>query len=823
MPCRNQVPEPADEMPPLRRQRRRWGWRWFVLYPLRMLLLVVVLLSALALYVSLFGLPAGITCHFTDWCLSRGLHIDVGRIRWDLLDGVILDHVGFYDEASDVPVFEADRVTLEIDPRQWVDGKTGICGVLVHDGILRIIQGPCVENPGDPSILALTNTHFQVRWTAGQVLIEDIHTECIGISLIGQGCCIMPELPEGQSYVNAWRSLYRIAPAEEPPPWLSELIIRLNTLQFGRQPQARLSFTIHPVELLKNRMTLNIEAENTRIGAVELDRWNCSAELVGGRLELTDLFAAAGACHLQGRGECYIPDRDLHAELYSCLPLSTWMYFMPATWKTAIRRQVALPAGPIECSLRFGPGPVTNGLPAVNGTLNLEKTRLADVWVEQARLSFLLDGSQLALRWVDAVIGEGLQQGPMTATGSYDLSSKILYGDLTANFDPHAVLPILTSNQVRHITAMQFHDGPPHGTFHFYGPLDQAEQMLVKGTVTGSNFVYFGTSVSACRMTLVSSNEVLVFDPLIVHRGTNEYGEGRLAFDFDADIVDMDVVSTLNPSAVARVISSNMMEVFEPFTFHGHTDVKLHGQVDYDTRTNMNFHATVQAQQMQIEWFTTDYCNFEFSGVGDRYMASHVDAALYGGSVTGAIALYEVPDTGFVRYAVTGVCRKVSMKKVVKHLLDVEDTSPYAGKLSASVQVHGIGGTGQARTALGQGNIRIADGKLFTIPLLGPVSRFISKVWPGFGFTSQTDFNAGNAKLQGDVISLVAHGDYHFDERLDFTVKVVFMRGGPLASLVNLVTFPLTKLFFEFHLGGHLDEPNWRPMNLPKEMYLQFD
>ena len=71
-------------------------------------------------------------------------------------------------------------------------------------------------------------------------------------------------------------------------------------------------------------------------------------------------------------------------------------------------------------------------------------------------------------------------------------------------------------------------------------------------------------------------------------------------------------------------------------------------------------------------------------------------------------------------------------------------------------------------------------------------------------------------------MSIRARGSYYFDEKLDFYVRVQLLRKGVIAKVVNLPTFLVTKLF-EFHLGGHLKSPKWRPVNFPKELFLIFD
>ena len=46
---------------------------------------------------------------------------------------------------------------------------------------------------------------------------------------------------------------------------------------------------------------------------------------------------------------------------------------------------------------------------------------------------------------------------------------------------------------------------------------------------------------------------------------------------------------------------------------------------------------------------------------------------------------------------------------------------------------------------------------------------------------------------------------------------------GVIAEVVQFVTSPLTALLLDFHLDGTVNEPKWRPQNLPKELFLITD
>ncbi|HEY5743036.1 MAG TPA: hypothetical protein VIS99_10895, partial [Terrimicrobiaceae bacterium] len=128
---------------------------------------------------------------------------------------------------------------------------------------------------------------------------------------------------------------------------------------------------------------------------------------------------------------------------------------------------------------------------------------------------------------------------------------------------------------------------------------------------------------------------------------------------------------------------------------------------------------------------------------------------------------------------------------------------------------------GQEQQMKGDGNLRVEQGKVFAIPILGPLSEIINKIIPGAGFQSAklatADFTIGsekintkNLKIEGAGFSLYGYGDIYFvSDKMDMSVRIN-ARGIP-----GLVLFPVSKLF-EFVSTGSVSKPEWRPKIIPR-------
>jgi hypothetical protein len=121
----------------------------------------------------------------------------------------------------------------------------------------------------------------------------------------------------------------------------------------------------------------------------------------------------------------------------------------------------------------------------------------------------------------------------------------------------------------------------------------------------------------------------------------------------------------------------------------------------------------------------------------------------------------------------------------------------------------------------GDGSLRIEDGHVFAIPILGPFSEIINRIIPGAGFQTAklatADFTVGderintkNLKIEGAGFSLFGYGDIYFvKDRMDMSMRLN-ARGIP-----GILLFPVSKLF-EYVGTGSLSNPVWRPKIIPR-------
>ena len=379
--------------------------------------------------------------------------------------------------------------------------------------------------------------------------------------------------------------------------------------------------------------------------------------------------------------------------------------------------------------------------------------------------------------------------------------------------------------------ATHFHRPTMHVRGVCRGNLDEIQRLQARGSVEATDFIFRGSHVDHFESTVYFTRNTVRFEPFVLSRHDGQV-QGWVLIDLDLDVVEMDAHSTIHPKAAARIIGPALSSVLRNFQFNGPVDIKAAGIVHYKTWEGSRLTAEVSGQQMGMQNLIAEEMQFKVT-LHDTWMEIvDLRGLFYGGTLEGTASV-DLERRGETAYRLKGMVRGASLASVVRDLRQVVDAEPYEGRLNLEGWVNGQMVEGENRWTEGRFNARVREGRLFQIPLLGGLSEYLSLLYDGFGYLSQTEFVAEgqihpdrirlmDSELQGTVISVRARGSAYYDERLDVNVEVQLLRRGFLAQLLRLVTRPVTRLF-EFKLTGTLDSPQWWPRSIPKQLFLMRD
>lgn len=797
----------------------------------RLLIAGVLLVTAACLYLHLIGFPQAVTRNVLNRLHERGYCVTLDRVRLDWLRGLAADRLRLYAAERDrVPLLEAEHVFVLFNPLRWLRYRTAPFRLQVAEGTLRLnMTGWGPTRLGGSQVVA-DHVCMDVAVDEQAVWVRDAEASMLGMRWQGEGTVFRPP-PVGTRRVP--RNLmeeFQVLLARRPD-WVPELVRQFNSVRYEHPPEARVSFTLYTAPSQANRVSLEVTGGPTQVRDVRFDDVQLRAEWRDGEIRVP-ICAFSRMDQVVSVNGSYAPvSRLVTGRLFSNLAPAEWLRLLPAAWTNRVREEGWNCEGGLTCEVNWEQVPIAEALEHFSGWAALGGCTWRNVWLQKGLVSFERQRNTLRLVKVDAVLGRDRRQGRLSGAGSFDLATKSYAGRARTSFDPTLLLPLLNTNQVAIMRRFAFSGPMPQTELQFRGRIGDIHALVLSGNGQAEACSYHGVPVDHAFATVSVSNCVMVLDPLEVRRPEGFFN-GWLALDFDAETVTVNGTNTLAAQDTARMIGPAAARFASRFRTEGPLRVAGAGRVDYGDNSATEIEADVRGRLAGMEWFLADELAFHVRVCGPTVTVTRIEGDVYDGRLTGQALFFPIIVSTNVRYAFQGGVSNADFSRLASSWRGTNEVF-YKGRVSLSGSMSGVIGAGQGGSVRGQCYLRIEEGQLFQIPLLGPISRVLALLHPRFGYSMQTDFTATgilrdgriytrNAELAGTFLTMTGVGSYAFDRELDFTVRAQLLRDGSVASVFRFVTFPFTKLL-EFKLGGTLNRPKWRPVNLPKELFFIFD
>ncbi len=730
------------------------------------LFIAPVLLLAV-LFLSLHGLPESVTRDIERQLQFQGMVVSLEKIKLGVFEGVIASRVRCYrrGELGD-PVMEAEKIVLHFSPRRWLRGANGVSGGRIKNGVFRLGIAAAAGAAADadaPRVLTLERLQAHVRWDGlSEIRVVDFSADLENIQVTGRGVVVMPPAPPAAPPpAGAAAGPAPAGPlAGRAPRVLSEVVRLGREVRLGSALRAAVVFRVDASDIRKLDLQVQLDSRATGMGCFDIGAWRA---------------------------------------------------------QVAVRELAAA------------------------GVLEIKNARAHDLAVEQATAVFVCDGRALTIERLDGVTGRGAERGPFSLSLKYVWESSEFEGQWASAFDPRLLLPLLRRHCPAHawiLEAFRFPRRPPEVELAFQGRWKPELVFELESRNQARDLVYHETPLAearvAVRVALKGTNGVVVtLQPLLAVRPEGS-GQGWVRVDMGARAVSFDASSALHPQATAKMIDPFVERLVRQFRFEGPVRAAGWGTVGFaETRLN-DMELMVAAQRAGWKMFLADTCALDFRLLDNQAEITDLRGAIYGGRFDARASV----DLGLggdpLRYETEADLRAADFSRLIE-ALSAKNDGKFEGTLSAHLDLEGLVGEGQGRSARGAGWVVISDGRIFQIPLFGGLSDFLTRIIPGLSaLLRQTDvkaefvirdgkIHADEVLIEGDVLSLVGKGDYALDGTLDFKVQVKLLRKHTLAADVfRFMTQPVSKMF-EFQLSGTVAEPRWRPVNIPKEVFLIFD
>lgn len=299
-------------------------------------------------------------------------------------------------------------------------------------------------------------------------------------------------------------------------------------------------------------------------------------------------------------------------------------------------------------------------------------------------------------------------------------------------------------------------------------------------------------------------------------------GRGTGSFAYDVGMQEArltDIRSTLVPYDVLMWIDPKIAEAVKPYRFRVPPSATVQGKVHLKDATKNNLAIHIESAEGLDYDLLRRTLHFgktsaQVNVVGTKVNADIRKAALMGGDVNlKAVVSIDAKDPTF---GADVKLNRVNFAQLTKLYFNYDDSK---GVMSGNYKFQAR--MGEENLMRGSGNIRVEDGNVFAIPVLGPFSEILGAVLPGVGYQTArlatADFTAANEiintknlVIEGAGFSMFGSGDIHFmTSRLDMSMRLN-ARGIP-----GLVFYPVSKLL-EYVSTGTVSEPAWRPKIIPR-------
>jgi hypothetical protein len=343
--------------------------------------------------------------------------------------------------------------------------------------------------------------------------------------------------------------------------------------------------------------------------------------------------------------------------------------------------------------------------------------------------------------------------------------------------------------------------------------------------ITGNGSLKVGRT--ACRGAWIDSGtaEISIADRCVTYKNLAiATGKGRGTGSFDYDVGKQEVrlrniVSTLVPVDVLMWIDPRIAETIRPYRFRSAPDVRVEGKVHMKDPLKNNLAIKIDAPGGLNYNLLGKTLAFGKTRAAVDVVANKVDATVtnaeFKDGTVGVKAVVSIdPRNPTFRTDVT--LNRVNFAKLTNLYFDYDDSK---GLISGRYGFQARMGAEEEMT--GAGSLRIEDGNVFAIPVMGPFSAILGGILPGVVYNTArlatADFTVANRKITtknieiaGRGFSMFGNGDIYFlTGRLDLSMRI------NVQGIPGLVFFPVSKLL-EYHSEGTIADPRWRPKIIPK-------
>jgi len=762
-------------------------------------MIVLVVLSVLSLgYLHFYGFPDFLKEALIGQLRKAGYAAQFGSVRLDLFRGFVASEATFADaRAPEQPLAQIDELELRFNLRRLIHKQNPIQAIHIANARVTVPTPPDENGPAKFTASDAYAT-FELN-DDGSVRVDRLTGVYCGIRLNVSGFILRGAPPPAT------------APSAAPQPpanqgqflFLTKAVRELNRIQVTEPPDLHLDFNLDLSQPLASQVTARFHGNHLQYRDLLVDSVAVDVEMRDGAIIVRhcDATLYGGDVAVQGRYDIAMGQFDVTFSS-STDPAAIIPLFIENA--RPVLRDLRVENNP-KITAHYRLNPETGSLPELTGTIESEGLNFRGVEFRSIKFGFEDRGPQVRLNDVEVVTPEGRVVGH----GNYNIESSDFDYELDSTVDPTKLLPLMVGN-VRQIVEPAWFATPPHIVAKVSGDFVDPDAFAYDALVTADRCSYRGVGLEGASGKLRLRRSQLDVQDLVLRRREGD-ASGTIFADFNAHRVSFDMAAKANVSEMAGLLGEQAAKVMAPYRFGPRTDASARGLIDFDNPYGTAWSAHVINEGFSYWKLTATRAKAALVFTNNTLQINNFDADFYGGKLRGRA------DFAFSRTDPTyNFDFSVDSSDVNSILSAIEDReSKVTGLISGQATINGRGADLDALQ--GKGSLSVTNGVLWQAPLFGIFSRALgntkaTRCQCTFAIADQA-VHTDDMEVSAGAFTANARGQLGFDGKMDFRVQAQFLRAWPGIDIVS----DLFKVLLEYKVGGTLGDPNYRPVNFPKE------
>jgi hypothetical protein len=766
------------------------------------LALLLVGLPLVFVWARFAGIGFGLPERVAEALGTADIEVQIRRLAMDVAEGLIAEGVVLRSRRTGQEMAQLDRLSVSLNLAEILARKVRVERMALSGAQATI---PLEVLRGGNGTLSVTGVSGQVVVEGGRWFVPHVEAVLHGVRIAGRATLDLPEHPSRLAKPGAPGQ----PSARQEQPWIGKFLDALDRLRFeGEVP----SVSFIATGTLGEPLELEVSKLAFRCGAVAGDGWKLervelAASFEGRVLRVERFVAEDRAGKLQAWASA--DAEHLEVEGHSSLDPAP---FLHAAQRPEWLSSLHFSAAP-DLSFRLSANPSRlRQTMLLTGRLVCPELSFRDTVFRQVGTDFAWRDGKLLLRSAHADAGGGRAEGDvLLAPGDFRLR-------IASTIPPSAIAPLAGEKAGRTLSLFEFRDAPGF-RLTLRGPSPTFDQLAGNGSLELGATAMRGVWIDAARSQIEISNGAIRYRDLEISRDGGR-ATGGFTYDFKGQRVVLDrVESEIDPVSILMWVDPKIAETVSAYRFRQPPRVSANGTV---------FMKEIPRNDLRIEIEAGNGLNYDLLGktlpFGKTLATVHLDgdvvrarvsrARLLGGEVRVDADVSLDRSSPTLSAAIEG--SGVDFAGLTKLYFGYEGSK---GMASGAYKFDAL--LGRESDMEGSGWVRVENGNVFAIPLLGPFSEILDKLLPGSGYETarlasadfriaQRKVTTDNLEIEGSGFSMYGEGSVGFPRgEMDMAIRLN-ARGLP-----GIVLFPVSKLF-EYVSTGSFSDPQWRPKMIPR-------